>query len=215
MNVYVPSSLPRNTLPPMALQHKFREARARMAGLGEYVCTVDESGDYCYDDGTGAGDVSGGMCPGTPGCPGYVAPSDWTTYGVPVSSSGSTSWDPYISSSGDLILRNSSGGGYTTISPSGARQVGYGAAPAPSSGQVTNSQSLAYAQLIASLATAGVRIAAATNLPPGATILPNGTIVGSGQSFTSGGVNAALTNIFANPLLILAAAAVMALAVSK
>lgn len=216
MNLPVRASLPRNTLPPLALQYKFRSNPGHVfpvgfAGLGDDCIAYDESGtcvDWLptgggtVDPGAGDGTVSGGTCPGSPGCPGWVDPE----FNIDAAGGtfGNTTTPPYIDANGNLVIVNSNGTGYTMISPSGQRSSYGNAPPSPSSGAISPSQASVYASLVASLASAGVRIAAATNLPPGATILPNGTIVGAGQSYTSAGINASLAKIFTNPTLIVA-----------
>lgn len=44
-----------------------------LRGLGTTICDAD--GANCYDDGLPDASVSGGTCPGNPGCPGYIDPA--------------------------------------------------------------------------------------------------------------------------------------------
>lgn len=210
MNVPVRSTLPLNTLSPMALAHKFRYHHpGGFAGLGD--CLVyDETGACVLDDGSGGGGpITGGTCPGAPGCPGYVSPIDNSFQIWAESGNGM-----YMDANGNIILPSPSGG-YTSISPSGQAQTSAASPPSASQGGITPQQAQMYASIISSLTNAGARIAAITNLPAGATLLPNGTIVGAGQSFSSGGVNATLAALFKSPVLLVVGAVVVLMAMER
>jgi len=120
----------------------------------------------------------------------------------------------YVDAGGDLVMKGPSG--YTTVSPAGQVSSSPAASsaptPAPSGGTVTPNQAAAYASILSNLATAGARIAVMTNLPPGATILPNGTILGAGQSY--GTINQSVLTKYM-PAFIAIFAAALALELSK
>ncbi len=204
MTIHVPSILPRSTLSPFALQYKFLQAGAHLpslSGMGDSCPTQDEAGNWT--------DPCAGIspptlnCPGDPGCPGYVPP-------LPDDLTSATSWAntgsaPYFDAGGDLVLPGS--GTYVKISPSGSSTTYSGYPPAASSGTVSPSQAAMYASIISSLTTAGVRIAAITSLPAGASLLPNGTIVGAGQPIPGG---SSFGSLFSNPMLLVGAAVIIA-----
>lgn len=206
MNVYVPSVLPKSTLTPAGLRHKFM---AGLGSLGAEIC--DDTGQNCYDDGTGESG-GGGTIP--------IGGSGGTATGCAAGSSdpfaqylcgGGGSYDPswlgsnpasstatgtYQSLAGNTIVTMSNGT-YLSIGPDGSVVPMTGPPPAGAQGTVSSNQAAAYAQIINTLTQAGVRIAAITSLPAGASLLPNGTIVGAGQSVSS------LTNsLFSNPVLL-------------
>ena len=80
----------------------------------------------------------------------------------------------------------------------------YNSSAAPTLYAAPGATASAIAQMISSLANMGVQIAKVTSLQPGQTLLPNGTVVGAGQSYNQSGVNiSALTSLFSNPTLIM------------
>lgn len=237
MNISVPSVLPRSSLTPSGLQHKFIQGQTshepylppinftmprsgppmpmlpgvRFSGLGDCIEWDPDTGDCIASDGsTPTGDSGPGgsyNCPGSPGCPEYTIGSDPTVTGW----AGSGVLVP--DGSGDVLLPDPSGHGYIEISPSGITTHVNGLPPTPGSGtatSITPSQAQAYASIINSLAQAGVRIAAITSLPAGASLLPNGTIVGAGQTIGPGGqINPTLGSLLSSPVLLLGGAALI------
>ena len=266
MTVTVPSTLPRSTLTPAGLQHKFMQGRistepymmplANFSGLGAHVqqgpslpmlpgvdwsnaratpflsglgclvyaedgvtCLVDDSGGSTGGD-TGAtcGPLASGYVPCGGGGGGDPLP-DLTTFNSAATwasgSSGQGSGMVIPDGSGDIFLPDGKGGG-TEISPSGMTYHWSTLPPSlggsgSSATTITSSQAQAYASIINSLANAGVRIAAITSLPAGASLLPNGTIVGAGQTYNpgSGGINPTLGSLLSSPVLLLGAGALI------
>lgn len=198
MNLPVRSTLPLNTLSPMALRHKFRVSHpGGFAGLGDACIQYDEF-DNCIQWDTSIPQDYGST-------PIQQTATNWAT-----SNGGVLVPD----GSGDVLLP-AAGGGYIEISPSGMMTHVAGMPPTPGAGastSITAAQAQAYASIIGSLTNAGVRIAAITSLSPGQTLLPNGTIVGAGQTIGPGGVNPSFASLLSSPMLLIAGFVVLLIA---
>ena len=215
--------------------------RSSMAGVGMIVPTGSMSGlgdqwcqdpSYCvgpiYDDSDPPNQVGCDSC-STPGSttttptPGSVIASsptltqpDGTPWPfAPGTSSSVSATGSYMSAGGNIITTYSDGS-YTMVSPStGAMTKGTGSPPSASQGTVTSAQASAWPSIVASLAAAGVKLGTVAMLQPGQTLLPNGTILGSGQSLIGGNItssNQQFAAILTNPMFLVAAGGVLLLA---
>jgi len=188
-------------------------------GLGDAYCSdgyscseLSDSGTClgCFPDGTGGNTTTiDTYTPiGTAG-EGSYAPSI-PTGGSSVSSTGS-----YMSQGGNLIVTYSDGT-FTMISPStGSVSKGSGTPPPAQAGTVTPAQASVWPSLINALAGAGVRLGTVALLPAGASLTPNGTIVGSGQSLIGQGqsINSSFAAILTNPMVLIGGFGILALLV--
>ena len=214
MNIPVHSTVPRSTLPPLALQHKFLSAGARMPnpkrrmlrGLGD--CLYDaETGDYydCTNDTTGT-DTTGTFDTG--------GSSLWdlnSLFETPDTSLWDLTGGMYTDTSGNIVMETPTG--YISVSPSGQAASSTGSKPAASSsgGTITAQQSAAYGQLISQLTNAGAKIETITNLPAGAVLLPNGTVMlANGQVVGGSSLTTTLTTLFSNPMVLIGIAGIIA-----
>lgn len=211
-----------------------------LSGIGDLYCgdgyscaAFDENGDCstCLPDSSGPGGSSTtlnypGLTPGTTPTPGSIlisAPSATQPDGTPwpfaagagssVSATGS-----YMSQGGNIITTYSDGS-FTMVSPStGSVSKGQGTPPPAAQGTVTQAQASAWPSIVASLAAAGVKLGTVAQLQPGQTLLPNGTILGSGQSLIGGNItssNQQFAAILTNPMFLIAGAAVILLALAE
>jgi hypothetical protein len=120
-------------------------------------------------------------------------------------------------SQGGNLITTYSDGTFTMVSPStGSVVTGHGTPPAAASGgiAVTQAQASAWPALISSLTAAGVKLGTVAMLQPGQTLLPNGTVLGTGQSLVgpAGSINAQLAGIYTNPLFLAGAGGILLLA---
>ena len=120
-----------------------------------------------------------------------------------------------MAQSGNIITTYSDGS-FTMVSPStGSVSKGQGTPPPAAQGIVTQAQANAWPAIVASLANAGVKLGTVAMLQPGQTLLPNGTILGSGQSLIGGNItssNQQFAAILTNPMFLVAAGGVLLLA---
>lgn len=203
MTVPVWSAVPDSTLTPAQVAQKFApRTMAGLRGLGDCVDGYDEWGEYC-----GTGGIDFGSTATQPD--GTPWPFD------PLLTAGGTSSAPisitglYTDAGGDLVA-NLSNGQSVSVQQNG--HVVHGAAGTPATGTISQAQASAWPAVIAALANAGVRIATVSQLPAGATLLPNGTVVGSGQSLLHGAVNPnPFATILSNPVLLIGGLAVVLL----
>lgn len=188
MVVPVKPVLPDSTLSPHQVNQKFHSSA--MAGLGtcdwvdeDLICTPDTTGGY--DPGLFAENQAG--------APAYVLGT-------------------YMDDENSIVVQMSDGSNYTlrangSYGPDATGPVAHPVSSAPRS--VTSQQSNAWPAMIQSLVNAGVRIGTVANLPAGASLLPNGTIVGSGQSLirpgviTSNTLTSALSTLTSSPMLMI------------
>lgn len=204
MVVQVSGTIPDSTLTPRQVRQKF--SPQTLAGLGDSCYAVDEETGECLDFGGDSSttlDTTGGF------------------YGVftpPSAPAGTLSTtDGYFDQGGDFVIEYSDGT-WHTINPNGQAAKGSGAPPSRSSGTVTQAQSSAWPAIVNAIANAGVRIGTVALLPPGTSLLPNGTIVGSGQSLirpgvvTSSSLSSTLNGILSNPMLLIGGFGLIALA---
>lgn len=217
MNIGVPAVVPRSTLPPLALQHKFQSAqvpvrrillppairRRRLAGLGQCPdetgydpCAEADFSSYASDAGLSTDDLSSAISDLNTLAP-QVGPD-----AVGLTANAASASTIYADAQGNLIVPGSSG--YSSISPSGAVSNATGTRPAASSATITPAQAALWGSVVSSLTRAGVQIAAVTS---GASILPNGMIVGQGRSLST----TSLATMFSNPMVIFGVAAVLGL----
>jgi hypothetical protein len=138
--------------------HDYRLQTRRRRGLGAIVC--DENGENCYDDGTTYGGTSGGQCPGSPGCPGYIDPN-LSPGGVVVPEGGSVSFGTFSDSSTGAPY---SGPVYT--------------APSQSSSQ--------WASFAAAMGKAGFDLAKLSAIQPGTVLSANGAILRQNPGYAVG-----------------------------
>jgi hypothetical protein len=137
--------------------HAYRRRRGfGRHGLGTMVC--DDTGENCYDDGTTYGATSGGQCPGSPGCPGYVDPNASTTNFASLGVNVATLDPSLIPYSG--ALTDSSGTPYTGSAYS---------VPSQSSAQ--------WAAFATAMGKAGMTLAEINAIQPGTVVSANGTIL--------------------------------------
>jgi hypothetical protein len=122
-------------------------------------------------------------------------------------------------SQGGNIITTYSDGSFTMVSPStGSVSKGQGTPPPAAQGTVTAAQANAWPSIVASLASAGVKLGTVAMLQPGQTLLPNGTILGSGQSLIGGNItssNQQFAAILTNPMFLAAGAAIILLALAE
>ncbi len=201
MVVPVIPSLPDSTLSPHQVNQKFHSSA--MAGLG--WCDFSEYGDFtCTPDTT---TIDWGPTATQPdGTPWAFSPDYKTTQ---------PSLDHmYYDGGGDLVAVLSDGSTYT-VQPGG--HVSAGGGGSPSYGTVTQKQASAWPSLVQGLINAGVRVGTVANLPAGASLTPNGTIVGSGQSLIAPGVitgntlTSALSALTNSPMLMIGGFGILAL----
>lgn len=193
--------------------------RPRLQGLGECL-EYDNDGNCVWDDSEGSTDPTGTY---TTVFPPPIAP-------VPTPSLNSSTLNPtgsgasitsgYMGQSGAVILMTSDGG-WIQINPDGSQAVvGPGhQVPASTGGTVTPQQASAWPSIVNAIANAGVRIATVSMLPAGASLTPNGTIVGRGQSLvapgtiTSSTITATISSMLSNPMVVVGIFGLFALAI--
>lgn len=225
MVVPVTGHVPDSTLSPYQVRQKF--ASQSVAGLGDLDCgdgtCLSPNGDgtcaYC--------DYSNLPTSTAPpidfsSSPTYKQPdgSPW-----PFDSAGITPATApnisVVSARGDAygnIYTVFSNGTYTYVDPTGKVLSGVGAPPAAGSGNttVTAAQANTWASLIGALAGAGVKLGTVAMLQPGQSLLPNGTILGSGQALVGAGgsgINSSFASILQNPMLLIGGFGILALLV--
>jgi hypothetical protein len=133
--------------------HAYRRRR----GMGATCVDDGEGGEICTNDGTDGsgttyGAVSGGTCPGSPGCPGYVDPTAASSYGTPAT----------YCPDGSYVAP-----GYPC--PSGAAGTSAYSAPSQSSAQ--------WAAFATAMGKAGMTLAEINAIQPGTVVSANGTIL--------------------------------------
>lgn len=202
MVVPVSPVLPDSTLSPHQVNQKFHSSA--MAGLGD-CWDYDDMGQCLYDpDASGSIPIPAGIPP----VASYASDLAITTLNP--MSSGPTVTGAWMNSSGALIMPFDTGG-WMQVNRDGSSATVHSGSP-PSSSQVNNisaAQANMWPSIINSLANAGVRIATVANLPAGASLMPNGTIVGSGQSLirpgviTSNTLTSALSALTSSPMLMI------------
>jgi hypothetical protein len=143
----------------------------RQIGLGDDTTGDDTTVDTSTTDGTTYGATSGGQCPGSPGCPGYVDPSA-ASYAAP------TTFTTLCADGSAPIATGgcSSSGGYAT---------GY-TAPAQSS-------SAAWAAFATAMGKAGMTLAEINAIQPGTVVGANGTILRQASGIAVPGTTLATT----------------------
>lgn len=215
MVIPVTGTIPDSTLSPFQVRQKF--SSQSMAGLGDTCMEYDFDTGDCV-----SWDTSGSF--------GFPAPSPITlgTGPMPLQPNGDP-WpfdtsisttkpsliSTYTDSGGDLVGVLSDGSTYTIHASSG--QVTKGGGGTPVQGTITSAQASVWPSFINALAKAGVQIGTVAMLQPGQSLLPNGTIVGTGQSLIGAGgagINVpSLTSLFSNPMLLIGGFSVLALLV--
>ena len=156
-------------------------------GLGTIVC--DENGENCYDDGTTYGDTSGGQCPGSPGCPGYVDPLT-----LPVNTndqSGNTTC-----ADGSVVGPGQACSNQQWTTSSGASYSGsVYSAPSQSSSQ--------WAAFATAMGKAGMTLAEINAIQPGTVVGANGQILRQSTGYAVPGTTLS-TTLGSNSTLIIA-----------
>ncbi len=219
MTVPVHSTVPDSTLSPFQVRQKF--APQSLRGLGEDFCidyADDGSCNYSVpiDNSTTTINTSGGYY-GAPFDPSLFAgagtPSPTSNDGL-VTVVGTTT-----DGAGNVIAILSNGTSYV-VSPSGSVSKTNSSIPMGSnSATVTRAQSNAWASVVTQLINAGVKLGTVANLPPGTSLLPNGTILGSGQSLvrpgviTSNSLTSGINAVLQNPLFLVGTFGVVMLAI--
>ena len=117
-----------------------------LRGLGTTICDAD--GANCYDDGLPDLPASGGTCPGSPGCPGYIDPSVNAAINASATAANNTA----------------------AIQQTLAANPGSYAAP-------SQSNSAAWAAFSQQALKDGFTLAAVNSMAPGTVINPNGQII--------------------------------------
>ncbi len=195
MVVPVPSTIPDSLLSPHQVNQKFHSSA--MAGLG--VCDWVDEDMICTPDTTTSSTNTSLQPDGS--CWAFDPFCNSTMSQAP-SVTGS-----YMTEGGNIVVMMSDGT-QQMLHPDGSHGPVSGTYN-PMGGTVTAAQSTGWAQLIQSLVNAGVRIGTVANLPAGASLTPNGTIVGSGQSLirpgviTSNTLTSALSTLTSSPLLMI------------
>lgn len=225
MVVSVSGTVPDSTLTPRQVRQKF--SPQTLAGLGD--CSYDSQTDtYSGDCGDGNSttiDNTGGFYgtfnpPVTFGGSTSTQP-DGTCWpfdpscggGTPVVQGATVNGGPYVDVLGNIVTTYSDGT-FSQISPSGKVTSGRSSSSMPSSGSgaITPAQASAWPAMINALASAGVKLGTVAMLKPGQTLLPNGTVVGTGQSVFGTSVNSSFASILSNPMLLIGGFGVLALA---
>lgn len=218
MVVPVTGKIPDSTLTPFQVRQKF--SPQSLAGLGDDcsdgggICQggYDEDGNCTYCD------YSLASAPPTPidfaTNPTYKQPdgSPWP-FDPSIASAKPTLVSTYTDAGGDLVGVLSDGSTYT-IQPGGNVVKGGGGTPAQHT--VTSQQASAWPAFINALSKAGVQLGTVAMLQPGQTLLPNGTILGSGQSLVGPrgtGINSSVSSILQNPVLLIGGFGILALLV--
>lgn len=224
MVVSVTGTVPDSTLTPRQVQQKF--SPQTLAGLRGLGCdNYDFDSGACLDDGSttidtwdpyGAPPVDFGALPYANQPDGSCWPFDPSCAGgTPVTHGATINGGPYLDIEGNIVTTYSDGT-FSQISPSGKVTSGksvVGTIPsATQGGSITQAQASAWPQMINALASAGVKLGTVAMLQPGQTLLPNGTVVGTGQSVFGTSVNSSLSSIFSNPMLLIGGFGVLALA---
>jgi hypothetical protein len=154
-------------------------------GLGTIVC--DENGENCYDDGTTYGDTSGGQCPGSPGCPGYVDPLAVSP--INNQSGNTTCADGSVVGPGQACPNQ-------WLTPAGTSYSGsVYSAPSQSSAQ--------WAAFATQMAKGGLTLAEIDSIQPGTVVGANGTILRQSTGYAVPGTTLS-TALGSNSTLIIA-----------
>lgn len=196
MVVPVTSSIPDSTLTPSQVNHKFQS----LQGLG--VCDWVDEDLICTPDTTTSSTPFGPTFQPDGSCYAF----DPFCNSAP-SSQAPTVTGSYMTSGGNIVVMMSDGT-QQMLHPDGSHGPTSGTY-APMGGTVTPAQSTGWAQLIQGLVNAGVRVGTVASLPPGASLLPNGTIVGTGQNLIAPGVisssslTSALSALTNSPMLMI------------
>lgn len=216
MTVPVPSTMPNATLSPFQVRQKF-SSRA-LKGLGEDFCidyADDGSCNYSVPIGSNTTTIqTGGGYYGAPFDPTMFSGAGSGGEGL-VTVTGTT-----VDAAGNIIAILSNGMTYV-VGPSGSVSQSTSNIPiqtASGSTTVTHAQANAWAGVITSLINAGVKLGTVNSLPPGASLLPNGTIVGSGQSLvapgviTSNSLTSGINALLQNPMFLIGGFGILAIA---
>ena len=230
MVVPVTGTIPDSTLSPAQVRAKF--SSQSLSGLGDAWCT-DPSVCTAPIMGTDP-DTGDPIQTGCGGCStDYTSPGSGTTlptcgdafgtYACPTSgspitlpstpSSGSSITNTYMSAGGNQIITYSDGT-WSLIGVTGVVTNGSGSPPAAAQGTISTAQANAWPSVINALAQAGVKLGTIALLPAGATLLPNGTIVGSGQRVVTPGLSlnlGSLSSILTNPVVLIGGFGLIAL----
>ena len=225
MIVPVTGTIPDSTLLPLQVRQKF--SSQTLAGLGDTYCSDGFMCSEIADDGTCVGCIPDpSYVPATSTLPGgTTAPPDSAfSYGdytpsfsgagiTPSTASGVSVVSSSVDAQGNIYMALSNGK-YVYMSPSGQVLAGVGA-PTATGGTVTGQQASAWPALINALTQAGVKLGTVALLPAGSTLLPNGTIVGSGQSLVSGSgsINSSISGILSNPMVLIGGFGILVLLV--
>lgn len=217
MVVPVTGTIPDSTLSPAQVRAKF--SSHSLAGLGDAWCL---SGDCTVpimgvDPDTGDPIQTGcGGCPSgdTSGTGSYDSSYSGTfsSAGIGSGGSGVSVVSSSVDASGNVYMALSNGK-YVYVSPSGQVLAGNGS-PTGVGGTITNAQAQIWGSLITNLTKAGVQLGTVAMLQPGQSLLPNGTIAGSGQQVISGGTSinlASLTSLFTSPVFLIGGFGLIAL----
>lgn len=216
MVVPVSGHVPDSTLSPFQVRQKF--SSQSLAGLGDWCSDTGGTCDYTDDSGNCASCTPGYNPPATPidfaTSPTYKQPdgTPWP-FDTTISSTKPTLVSTYTDAGGDLVGVLSDGSTYT-IQPGGNVVKGGGGTPAQHT--VTSQQASAWPAFINALSKAGVQLGTVAMLQPGQTLLPNGTILGSGQSLVGpggSGINSSFASILQNPMLLIGGFGILALLV--
>jgi len=176
--------------------HAYRARRGfGRLGLGATCVDDGEGGEICTNDGTdstGDGTVSGGTCPGSVGCPGYIDPN---------ASVGTLAPSTFSNVCADGSAPIATGG----CSSSGGYATGY-TAPSPSS-------SAAWAAFATAMGKAGMTLAQINAIQPGTVVSANGTILrqSTGYAVPGSTLSTSLGSMSSTSMLMLAGVAVVAL----
>lgn len=210
---------------------------SRMAGL-EAIIPVNIRlaglGDTCVDwneDGTCANSIpdasSSTTITNTGGFFGTFTPPSgadsnpiYTPANQPTNPSSPSVTQVYQTQYGEVVTVMSDGT-WRGTSPDGTGATVYGTGTPPAAASspppITAAQANVWGTLINSLASAGVRIGTVAMLKPGQTLLPNGTILGSGQAIVSpyGNVNSSFASILTSPMFLVGVGAILLLAIAE
>lgn len=210
MVVPVSGHIPDSTLSPFQVRQKF--ASQSLAGLGcDASCDFDATGN-CSDCGDGGITTGTTTTIGTDG--GFYGTFTPPAPNPSGSLYGTTVTDTYMSAGGNIITVFSDGTFRMVGSTTGAVSMGQGTLPPAAQGTVSAAQASAWPSIINALSRAGVQLGSVAMLQPGQTLLPNGTILGSGQSLIGRGgtgINATMASFLNNPVLLIGGFGLIAL----
>jgi hypothetical protein len=221
MTVPVHTTIPDSTLTPEAARRKISASGVR--GLGEFCIEwaddgVRGLGEFCIewaDDGSCsyALDDDWGTTTSIPNTGGYYGTFDPSIFASSTPATGGaaevTLLGTRVDSGGDLVAILSNGTEYS-VQYNGSVVRGSSGGTATGNTTVSRQQSTAWGQLLQSLTSLGVRLGTVALLPPGSSLTPNGTIVGSGQSLvrpgviTSNSLTSGINAMLQNPMFLIA-----------